>query len=210
MFTRHGCSVRSWLRLRWVTAVSRVANVFFKMHNIVLGIWLCLLVPMLGLRMEPCELAGQLYILDVPKVELPMWLCIADFESRFNTHVIGHANSDGSKDYGLFQISDRFWCAPPVETPYYAFNGCNINCSELLSDDITTAVRCARLIRRQQGWTAWSVYKEFCNGTLADSEECFQNSPLKENTTEDADMVTEAVTDSTLVEETTTIIAEMD
>lgn len=182
------------------------------MHNIALGIWLCILLlsPMLGLRMEPCELAGQLYILDIPKAELPLWLCIADFESRFNTHVVGQANSDGSKDYGLFQISDRFWCAPPVETPYYAFNGCNINCTELLSDDITTAVRCARLIRHQQGWTAWSVYEEFCNGTLADSEECFQPSPTITNTTEQADMVDELTVTDSIPVETTTIVAEID
>ncbi|XP_017959361.1 inactive lysozyme 1A [Drosophila navojoa] len=167
------------------------------MNKFALTSWMCLLgfSSMLALRLEPCELAGQLYILDVPKVELPLWLCIADFESRFNTHVIGRANSDGSRDYGLFQISDRYWCAPPEETPYHAFNECNVNCTELLSDNITSAVRCARLIRKQQGWTAWSVYAEFCNGTLTDADECFQPT-------------TEAATTEPI--ETTTIDPEMD
>jgi len=122
------------------------------------------------------KLAGQLYILDVPKSELPLWLCIAEFESRFNTHVVGQGNTDGSRDYGLFQISDRYWCAPPNRTEYYAFNDCNVNCTRLLSDDITMAVQCARLIQKQQGWTAWSVYPEFCNGTLEAIDECFQPS----------------------------------
>ncbi|XP_052841190.1 lysozyme 1 [Drosophila gunungcola] len=131
-------------------------------------------IPLLAIRLKPCELAGQLYILDVPKSELPLWLCIAEFESRFNTHVVGQGNADGSRDYGLFQISDRFWCAPPNRTEYYAFNDCNVNCTHLLSDDITMAVQCARLIQKQQGWTAWSVYPEFCNGTLETIEECFQ------------------------------------
>ncbi|KAL7736465.1 hypothetical protein ACLKA6_019666 [Drosophila palustris] len=189
------------------------------MYNIAVGIWLCLLMlsPLLGIRLNPCELAGQLYILDVPKAELSKWLCIADFESRFNTHVVGQANLDGSKDYGLFQISDRFWCAPPTATPYYAFNGCNINCTELLSDDITSAVRCARLIRKQQGWTAWSVYPEFCNGTLTDPDDCFQQSKATTTTSESpemsteselTEMSTESVTDISV--ESTTIDQEMD
>ncbi|XP_026841034.1 lysozyme 1 [Drosophila persimilis] len=139
---------------------------------------LCFLLLVLALalavRLKPCDLAGQLYILDVPKSELPLWLCIAEFESRFNTHAVGQANADGSRDYGLFQISDRFWCSPPNQTEYYTFNECNVNCTRLLSDDITMAVQCARLIRRQQGWTAWSVYGQFCNGTLEGIDECFQ------------------------------------
>lgn len=142
-------------------------------------------IPLLAIRLQPCELAGQLYILDVPKSELPQWLCIAEFESRFNTHVVGHANADGSRDYGLFQISDRYWCAPPNRTEYYAFNDCNVNCTHLLSDDITMAVQCARLIQKQQGWTAWSVYPEFCNGTLDAIDECFQPGNATESMTSD-------------------------
>lgn len=178
------------------------------MYNIALGIWLCLLVipPLLGIRLNPCELAGQLYILDVPKAELAKWLCIADFESRFNTHVVGQGNLDGSKDYGLFQISDRYWCAPPTETTYFAFNECNINCTELLSDDITSAVRCARLIKKQQGWSAWSVYPEFCNGTLTDPDHCFQQSETT-NSSDIVEVSTESATDINL--ETTTITKEM-
>uniref|UniRef100_A0A1A9UZF8 Lysozyme n=1 Tax=Glossina austeni TaxID=7395 RepID=A0A1A9UZF8_GLOAU len=121
-----------------------------------------------------CEFASQLYILDVPKSELPLWLCIAEYESRFNTHVIGARNADGSNDYGIFQISDKYWCKPENRTDYFIYNGCNVNCSALLSDDITLAVRCARYIQKQQGWSAWAVYKEFCsNGSLEHIDDCF-------------------------------------
>lgn len=142
----------------------------------VLWLWWFLFqgIPLLAIRLTPCQLAGQLYILDVPKSELPLWLCIAQFESRFNTHVVGQRNDDGSRDYGLFQISDRYWCAPPNQTEYHAFNECNVNCTRLLGEDITMAVQCARRIQRQQGWTAWSVFPEFCNGTLEAIDECFQ------------------------------------
>lgn len=131
-------------------------------------------------RLQPCEFAGQLYILDVPKLELPMWSCIAEYESRFNTDAIGKRNLDGSYDYGIFQISDKYWCQPQEQNKskdlYYSANECNLNCSQLLLDDITQAVRCARIILKQQGWSAWSVYGVYCNETstsLSDIENCF-------------------------------------
>ncbi|XP_073812669.1 lysozyme 1B-like [Musca autumnalis] len=130
-------------------------------------------------RLQPCEFAGQLYILDIPKEELPLWLCIVQYESRFNTHVIGSRNTDGSLDYGIFQISDKYWCRPPKEPLFHYFNECNVDCMDLMQDDITAAVQCAKLIRKQQGWSAWSVYGEFCNSTNTleygdiEIEECF-------------------------------------
>ncbi|XP_061391442.1 lysozyme 1B [Musca vetustissima] len=136
-------------------------------------------------RLQPCELAGQLYILDIPKEELPLWLCIVQYESRFNTHVIGSRNTDGSLDYGIFQISDKYWCKPPTTTEdpplVHYFNECEVDCMDLMQDDITEAVKCAKLIRKQQGWSAWSVYGEFCNDTSnaamiyqdIEIEECF-------------------------------------
>ncbi|XP_028895173.2 lysozyme 1 [Zeugodacus cucurbitae] len=140
-------------------------------------IWLLLLVyapaPIQTRRLQRCELAGQLYILDVPKSELSLWLCIAHYESRYNTHVVGNRNADGSGDYGLFQISSRYWCQPDNSTKYYAFNECNVNCSNLLLDDITEAVVCARTIQRRQGWSAWSVYSVYCNRTLNEVDDCF-------------------------------------
>lgn len=131
-------------------------------------------------RLLPCELAGEMYILDVPKEELPLWLCIAEYESRFNTHVIGSRNLDGSLDYGIFQISDKYWCQPHYieednDVPIYrhTYNECFVNCTNLVADDITAAVKCAKQIRKQQGWSAWTVYEEFCNDTLPDIEHCF-------------------------------------
>ncbi|XP_037813955.1 lysozyme 1 [Lucilia sericata] len=129
-------------------------------------------------RLQPCEFAGQLYILDVPKTELPLWSCIAEYESRYHTDAIGKRNLDGSFDYGIFQISDKYWCQPQNKSRdlFFSANECNVNCTDLLLDDITQAVRCARIILKQQGWTAWSVYGEFCNETstsLSDIEYCF-------------------------------------
>ncbi|XP_013117888.1 lysozyme 1B-like [Stomoxys calcitrans] len=129
-------------------------------------------------RLQRCELAGQLYILDIAKEELPLWLCIAEFESRFNTDAIGSRNMDGSLDYGIFQISDKFWCKPQNESAFHFYNECNVDCIELMQDDITKAVKCAQYIKKKQGWSAWTVYNEFCNGSTnviddIEIEQCF-------------------------------------
>lgn len=52
-------------------------------------------------------------------------VCLVDAESSFQTHVKGGPNSDGSYDYGLFQISDRYWCNPGD----HPGKGCNVRCN---------------------------------------------------------------------------------
>jgi hypothetical protein len=50
----------------------------------------------------------------IPKVILMMLIsgiCLAYGESRYNTSVVGSLNGDGSKDFGLFQISEKYWCS---------------------------------------------------------------------------------------------------
>ncbi|CAM5131408.1 unnamed protein product, partial [Natator depressus] len=37
-------------------------------------------------------------------------LCLAFYASRFNTGTVTE-NSDGSSDYGIFQINSRRWCS---------------------------------------------------------------------------------------------------
>lgn len=55
---------------------------------------------------ERCELARELYYLhDVPYDEVATWVCIARYESQYNTSAVGYKNTDGSLDHGIFQIS---------------------------------------------------------------------------------------------------------
>lgn len=51
-------------------------------------------------------------------------VCLSKWESEYNTNAINH-NTDGSTDYGIFQINSRWWCNNDV-TP--TSNGCNIKC----------------------------------------------------------------------------------
>ncbi|XP_037941604.1 lysozyme P-like [Teleopsis dalmanni] len=117
-----------------------------------------------------CDLAREMHKLGVLKQELPVWVCIARYESKYNTSAIGRLNGNWSNDFGIFQISDRFWCvSSPNRT---SLNLCAVDCKLLLSDDIRESVRCAQTVKKLQGWKAWAVYRA-CNRILPNVNECF-------------------------------------
>lgn len=109
---------------------------------------------------DRCELAIELRdIYEFPANQLATWICIANYESHFNTS----AHNPGSGDHGLFQISELFWCSPGMDL------ACAVSCSDLKDDDIEDDVVCAKRIFRQHqrisgnGFTAWVVYNLYCN-----------------------------------------------
>lgn len=113
-----------------------------------------------------CELARELYFTHlIPMEQVSTWVCIAKHESSFNTSAIGHLNSDGSGDHGLFQISDIYWCSPPGKGWV-----CGLSCAQLEDSDITDDVECMRKIHEEHqrlsgdGFNAWAVYKPYCSG----------------------------------------------
>ncbi|CAH0406818.1 unnamed protein product [Chilo suppressalis] len=63
-----------------------------------------------------CELVHELRKQKFPENEMRDYqflipeVCLVEMESTRRTHVTGSPNSDGSKDHGLFQINDRYWC----------------------------------------------------------------------------------------------------
>ncbi|XP_075167251.1 lysozyme 2-like [Haematobia irritans] len=117
-----------------------------------------------------CSLAKAMYNLGVPKDQLARWTCIAQHESSYNTKAVGSLNSNGSRDYGIFQINNYYWCSPPSGA--FSYNECKVKCEDFLVDSIEPAVKCAQLVLKQQGWTAWSTWK-YCDGTLASIDDCF-------------------------------------
>ncbi|KAK3921176.1 Lysozyme c-1 [Frankliniella fusca] len=113
---------------------------------------------------ERCELARELLNAHgVPRDQLAVWVCIARHESEFNTTAVGHVNGDGSGDHGLFQISDLYWCSHRGRG-----KACSMACSELLDDDISDDMQCAKRIHREHqglsgnGFNAWAVYAQHC------------------------------------------------
>ncbi|XP_060937472.1 lysozyme C-like [Limanda limanda] len=92
---------------------------------------------------------------------LANWVCLSHGESNYNTGAINH-NTDGSTDYGIFQINSRWWCN---DGQTRTANGCNIRCSELLTDDISTAITCAKqVVRDPSGIAAWVAWRRNCRG----------------------------------------------
>ncbi|XP_069968208.1 uncharacterized protein [Bactrocera oleae] len=133
---------------------------------------------------QKCELAQELYFKHkMPMKDVPTWVCIAQYESSFNTAAVGRLNADGSADHGLFQISDLYWCS------HEDANGkaCHISCNKLLDNDITDDVRCVKTIYEEHtrlggdGFTAWTVYNRNCrNQQLERISTCFDSKLLQQ------------------------------
>lgn len=126
-----------------------------------------------ALIFKRCELAREMLRLGITRTEIATWCCIAQFESKFNTSAVGQLNGNWSNDYGLFQVSDRYWCQSR-ETRQSA-NLCQVKCQSLLTDNIAEAVKCAQYVKNRQGWQAWAAYNGRCKKlkTLPSIEECF-------------------------------------
>ncbi|KAF6201276.1 hypothetical protein GE061_005723 [Apolygus lucorum] len=113
-----------------------------------------------------CELARELfYDHSLPGEQLSTWLCIAKYESTFNSSALG----PNGEDFGLFQISRRYWCDPRNTTTKFPSqsripNVCKTPCSDFLNDDISDDVACIKMIYQEHqrlqgdGFKAWTVY----------------------------------------------------
>ncbi|KAL4715328.1 hypothetical protein ACJJTC_004780 [Scirpophaga incertulas] len=95
--------------------------------------------------------------------------CVIEAVSSRRTDAIGPRKTDGSRDHGLFQISDRFFCSSssrPGKT-------CHATCADLRTDDITKAANCAKSIYKDHGFNTWPVWKNSCKGKpLPDISRC--------------------------------------
>jgi C-type lysozyme/alpha-lactalbumin family len=70
-----------------------------------------------------CELAKKLSK-TFPRDKLPDWNCLVKHESSYNSGKRGPKNKNGSYDYGIFQINDKYWCKVGS-----AGGDCNIDCN---------------------------------------------------------------------------------
>ena len=93
-------------------------------------------------------------------------VCLARWESEYDSSVIGKLNWDGSEDHGLFQISDKWWCARKEEDRWD--KGCLITCDKLRDDDLEDDIRCVKTIYQERknmrdcGFCAWTAWKDKC------------------------------------------------
>ncbi|XP_038657280.1 lysozyme C, tracheal isozyme-like [Scyliorhinus canicula] len=99
------------------------------------------------------------------KYSVADWVCLIKHASNYNTLAVGHDSKDGksfSTNYGLFQISSKWWCNNG-KTPNSS-NGCGIQCTDLMSDNLKASIDCASIIVAQKGMEAWSSWVENCMG----------------------------------------------
>lgn len=120
-----------------------------------MSVKLCVLVLVLtttggiGKIYERCELAREFrYRHNIPLEQVGDWVCNAEFASKFNT-------SDRTEVHrGLFLIHTA-WCGPGGE--------CNLDCEQLLDDDISDDIVCMQKLLAQHGYfTTWEHWGDWC------------------------------------------------
>ncbi|EEC08836.1 hypothetical protein IscW_ISCW018431 [Ixodes scapularis] len=109
---------------------------------------------------DRCELALELHErFKFPKRDLDKWLCLAYWESRFDTRAYHKGKYDGSGDHGIFQINDKHWCQPHQGL---SENVCRM---PLLRDDnLYDDIECVNKIFRRHGFHAWMMFSHKCSG----------------------------------------------
>ncbi|KAM8713527.1 hypothetical protein ACLKA7_013791 [Drosophila subpalustris] len=123
--------------------------------------------------LDRCTLAREMDALGVPRSDLARWAFIADSVSSFRTEVISPANPDGIKNYGLFQISNKYWCQslPGIRSK----NICEVDCDQLLLDNIKESVHCVLRIKELEGWSPWiSALHHFESSGQTSIDDCFE------------------------------------
>ncbi|XP_048348002.1 lysozyme C-like isoform X2 [Sphaerodactylus townsendi] len=124
----------------------------------------CLLLKARGKTFSRCELALMLQHSGLDGYEgysLADWVCLAYFSSGFNTAKVTH-NSDGSSEYGIFQINSRLWCSDSHSTTK---DLCDISCRDLLTDEIVDDIDCIKkAVIDSEGLNAWMGWRDHCRG----------------------------------------------
>lgn len=100
-----------------------------------------------------CQVASYLRKSGFPESAIGTMVCISKYESSYNCDA-KNTNTDGSSDYGLFQINSYYWCSGDPKSKY---NECQISCSSLYNCQSNS--NCAYKVWKEQGYNAWYGYK---------------------------------------------------
>ncbi|KAF8792083.1 lysozyme C-like [Argiope bruennichi] len=106
--------------------------------------------------LNPCEVADVMYKLGQKKVIVSKWVCLAKFASGFNTQALSPTKKDGSNDFGIFQINDKYCRLGST-------NSCGVPCTDLVQDDIVQSAKCAlKIYQKEGGFKAWPAFNNNC------------------------------------------------
>ncbi|XP_007529711.1 lysozyme-like protein 6 [Erinaceus europaeus] len=124
----------------------------------------CLLTIVQAIFIHRCDLAKILHEEDLDGFEgysLSDWLCLAALESNFNISKVNE-NTDGSFDYGIFQINSHYWCN---DYKSHSENICRVDCRDLLSLDLLPTINCIKkIVSGAGGMKNWVNWRLHCSG----------------------------------------------
>jgi hypothetical protein len=106
-----------------------------------------------GGRQSECDVARYLRNAGFPSSTIGTMVCISKYESSWNCGAT-NKNTDGSTDYGLFEINSYYWCSGDPTSKY---NECGTSCSSLM--DCQKNTNCAYKVYKEQGFNAWYGYQ---------------------------------------------------
>ncbi|XP_066468808.1 sperm acrosome-associated protein 5-like [Tiliqua scincoides] len=87
------------------------------------------------------------------------WVCLAYYVSGFNTAAVTYS-SDGTTEYGIFQLNSGFWCADGYSKTR---NLCDLPCRDLLTDQIQDDIVCLkRAAVGPDGLDTWMEWRDHC------------------------------------------------
>ncbi|XP_021514423.1 alpha-lactalbumin [Meriones unguiculatus] len=124
----------------------------------------CLLFPAIqATELTKCEVAHAIKDIDGHQgVSLLEWICILFHTSGYDTEAV--LKNEDATEYGLFQISNKFWCKSS-EIPE-SQNICGISCDKFLNDDLTDDIACVKKILALKGIDNWPAHKPMCSQEL--------------------------------------------
>ncbi|KAL4715316.1 hypothetical protein ACJJTC_004768 [Scirpophaga incertulas] len=140
-----------------------------KLFAVAISVLAALCLQSYAKTFSRCGLVHELRRQGFPESKMRDWVCLVEHESSRRTEVIGPPNSDGSRDHGLFQINDRYWC----NDGSVRGKSCHVTCAEIRTDDISKASICAKKIFQIHGFIAWYGWRDYCKGKpLPDISNC--------------------------------------
>ncbi|XP_055973886.1 lysozyme C, milk isozyme-like [Sorex fumeus] len=132
---------------------------------LVISLLSCFFAAYEAKKFSKCELAKKLKAEGMDGYHgysLANWICLAEHESNYNTKAFNGKNSDGSSDYGIFQLNNRWWC---TDNKYPSAHGCNMACNKFMDENIDDDITCAkRVVKDPNGMSAWVGWVKHCKG----------------------------------------------
>jgi len=65
--------------------------------------------------LSKCDVVSIVRAAGIPEAKVAAMTCTAFYESSWNPSATNH-NTNGSTDYGLFQVNNNYWCSDPSES----------------------------------------------------------------------------------------------